>query len=173
MLRVCGQFFALYVTQPASSDMVKWSNIDGGWRGWGTSNIPSSSLVPLAGSDMQHCPSNYWPGLYVSQTCAKLDVFSKKSSLLMFTPLENCVCFVWKDFESIVEHLLLHFKVVFYNMRVLYFSSCSPVIRKGGDCSSISIFVLETSGYLRVVKWDIQHLLTPLYNFVDSHEYLR
>ena len=36
-----GQSFALRMTKPASYDMVEWSNIDGGGRGGGTSDIPS------------------------------------------------------------------------------------------------------------------------------------
>ena len=64
MLRVCGQFFALRMTQPASSYTVERSNIDGGGgEGEGRVIFPLSTFVRLVGSHLQHCPSHYWPGL--------------------------------------------------------------------------------------------------------------
>ena len=40
-----GQFLAVCVTQPESSDMVTWSNIDGEGRVSGTNDIPSFVFV--------------------------------------------------------------------------------------------------------------------------------
>ena len=72
MSRDFGQFFALRMTQPASSDMVVWSNID---EGGGeeeeerASDIPSFVFDTLGIIKFQLRKRNILPNWYVVEWC--------------------------------------------------------------------------------------------------------